>query len=300
MAKKTSERSRIANQPDKRPWAALISCVLTDDQLGFEGESCLLLHDDHIVELSASPIDGTDPGRGQRIRVKVFGFSSACDAETAGLKISGALLWLAVSIRCPLRLEYNTPQPSIVFDRRVPNRILSHGVTVRITRGASRATNAMRNVYELDTPFHPKLLTSLELFAAARLELTERTRFLGLVSAFEPIAEQTIYGEPIEALTKELLQVVSQRDDIPPEILPSIEGQIRNLKRESVRRAIRRLIDTHLNAGDEIDIVDVAYNARSSLIHDGRSDEDLSELSNRIEEILRRLYSAITGLSLDL
>ena len=298
MARKPSERSRIVNQPDKRPWGAAISCVLTDDQLGFDGESCLLLHDDHVVELAASPIDGNDPAHGQRIKVAVSGFASACEAEAAGLKIAGALLWLAVAIRCPLRLEYNTPQPSIVFDRRDRNRVLlTDKVSVQVTRGADRATKAMRTVYGLDSPFDLKLLTSLELFASARLELTERTRFLGLVSALEPIAEQRIYRDELEELTRDLLDVVSQRTDIPEEILPSIQGQIRNLKRESVRQAIRRLVTTHLTA-EESDVVDVAYNARSSLVHDGRSDEDLSELSTQLEEILRRLYASITGLSL--
>jgi hypothetical protein len=141
------------------------------------------------------------------------------------------------------------------------------------------------------------LLLSMELFASARLEATERTRFIGLVSALEPLAKQKQLEYPnLNQIIQDAVSKVKDSLDIPENVKRSIIGSIGNLKRESVSQAIYRLLETHL-PGDEraLKIIKEAYTIRSKLLHEGFTDADLSEESNKIENIIRRIYAAIVG-----
>lgn len=296
---KEPERIRIAQQASKRPYAARISCLLSDSsQVGFTGASSLLLDSEHIIEIHPSIVK-TGSHDAQRLNVTVLGFARASDAENAGLKISSALLWLAVSLRCPLRLEYHTPLPSIVFDRTNQSLSVQSSAHATLVSNPSSVVEVLKEVYLRNEPFERQLIVSMELFAAARLEVTERTRFLGLVSALEPIAIQEQYGEPIVSLARQFLTILSQTNDVPPELRPSLEGRIRDLRRESVSRAIRRLVETHL-AGDveAQQIIKEAYDVRSKIVHEGLADADLDELSAAVEGVIRNLYSALLNIDL--
>jgi len=54
-------------------------------------------------------------------------------------------------------------------------------------------TELINQVLSKKIDFDPKLLISMELFASARLESTERARFIGLVSSLEPLTAQESY-----------------------------------------------------------------------------------------------------------
>ncbi|MBN3885546.1 MAG: hypothetical protein HWQ44_22125 [Nostoc sp. JL34] len=102
---------------------------------------------------------------------------------------------------------------------------------------------------------------SMELFAAARLEATERARFVGLVSALEPLAEQKKFEYPdLKKIVKDTLNKVQDSLDLPDDIKRSLEGSISNLTRESVSHAIKRLIITHLSEDKmALEILEEAY-----------------------------------------
>jgi uncharacterized protein (UPF0147 family) len=77
-----------------------------------------------------------------------------------------------------------------------------------------------------------KLLVSMELFTSARLETSYRAKFVGLVSALEPLAQQEHYAN--QELEKLVNSFVKQLTDtsIPDNIKRSVEGRIRDLKKE--------------------------------------------------------------------
>src|SRR5437868_1214353 len=114
---KMKERQIIATQAQRRPYGARVNFSLGDnDRLMFDGEVALLLSRDCIVRFRPNEVSPEQPDR-QTLTALVEGFASASEAEQAGLELSLSILWLAVSINCPLRLQYHTPLPCVVYDR---------------------------------------------------------------------------------------------------------------------------------------------------------------------------------------
>jgi len=296
---KQTELQIVARQPQKRPYASKVGFVLGEGRrFGVEGNACLLINDEQIVSLEPKSSEPKEDC--QRFRMTIEGFATAGEAEGAGLRLSSALLWLAVSMKYPLRLEYHTPLPTVVYDRTDQDLRVTGSARATVTTGADEIVGVLKEVFNCTTVFDRKLLVSMELFVSARMELTERTRFLGLVSALEPIAEQRVYGEPVEKLVEELLLALKQSSDIPEELQQSLEGRILDLRRESISRSICGLVKSNLSDDSAVGTIKEAYDVRSKIIHEGTSQADLDELSPRVEEVIRRLYSSLTGLGLHL
>jgi hypothetical protein len=63
---------------------------------------------------------------------------------------------------------------------------------------------------------------------------------------------------------------VRSNSDIPPELKPSLEGRLRQLRQESIGQALRRLVrDALPNQPKASQVIDDAYALRSQLIHSG-------------------------------
>lgn len=298
--KRLSKRHLIAERPDRRPYGSKVGIILSNThRFGVDGESCLLLNNDMIIRLI--------PQKNNKFEVQKFtaiveGFANATEAEQAGMRFAMSVLWAAVSLKFPLRLEYHTPLPCVVYDRipRSKGLVLSGEIHQMLTSGSKLIVEMLEQTFNSNEPIDPKLLVSMELFAAARLEATERTRFVGLVSALEPLAQQEKIEQPVWlAILKNTLKNVQDSLDIPNDLKPSLEGRIRELTRESVSQAINRLLRIHLQ-GDTtaLNIVREAYSIRSNILHEGSTDADLSEKSSELEDVIRRLYSAIVGYEL--
>lgn len=298
--KRLSKRHLIVERADRRPYGSKVGIILSDaHHFGFDGESCLLLSNDLIIRLIPQKNNKFEV---QKFTAVVEGFANATEAEQAGLRFAMSVLWAAVSLKCPLRLEYHTPLPCVVYDRipRSEGLVLSGEIHQMLTSGPRLIVEILEQTFNSNVPIDQKLLVSMELFAAARLEATERTRFVGLVSALEPLAQQEKIEQPAWlAILENTLQNVQESLDIPNELKPSLEGRIRELTRESVSQAINRLLRIHLQ-GDTtaLNIVREAYSIRSKILHEGSTDADLSEKSSELEDIVRRLYSAIVGYEL--
>ncbi|PTT91045.1 hypothetical protein DBR42_04640 [Pelomonas sp. HMWF004] len=110
----------------------------------------------------------------------------------------------------------------------------------------------------------------MELFAAAQLEGSERTQFVMAVSALEPLAHQEQLGPEVRAVIDGLLDSFDAAS-VPVEIRTSLRGRISDLKRESVRQAIRRLCKHWFEGESEaFPAIDHAYQLRSQLVHEGQ------------------------------
>lgn len=299
--KRLSKRHLIVERADRRPYGSKVGIILSNTyQFGFDGESCLLLSNDLIIRLIPQ---NNNKFEVQKFIAVVEGFATATEAEQAGLRFAMSVLWAAVSLKFPLRLEYHTPLPCVVYDRvpRSEGLVLSGGLSNQmLISGPKLIVEMLEQTFNSNVPIDPKLLVSMELFAAARLEATERTRFVGLVSALEPLAEQEKIEQPaLLEIVENTLRNVQESLAIPNELKPSLEGRIRELTRESVSQAINRLLRIHLQ-GDTtaLNIVREAYSIRSKILHEGSTDADLSEKSSELEDVIRRLYSAIVGYEL--
>jgi len=236
----------------------------------------------------------------QKLDVYVEGFATAGEAEQKGLKLSLALLWAAVSRKHPLRLDYHTPRPCMVYDRtKESGSGCMATASATVVMNSSRMVELVNQIFSANIDVDEKLLVSMELFASARLETTERARFVGLVSSLEPLAQQEAYeNAELKELVKSFVDQL-KTTSIPEDIKSSLRGRINGLKQESVSRAIRRLVKEHFPENqDAVSTVEEAYNIRSKILHDGAFDADLEQKSNEIEDIIRQIYSRILKLEL--
>lgn len=110
------ERALIVREPPKRPYGARAGVHLqTEVSLGHMEGVCLLLDSGPIITIE--PRRKTPWEGGDKFSFTLEGFPTAAAAEAAGRKMVQALLWTAVSLNFPLRLEYTTHEPTVVFDR---------------------------------------------------------------------------------------------------------------------------------------------------------------------------------------
>ena len=286
MPKKESEKQVIIDSPKRRPYGARLALLLEKHiKFNFKGECTLLLSPDIIVRLVPRKKSEGDQDKEEWL-VLVEGFATAGEAEQYGLKIALGLLWSAISNQYGMRLIYQTPLPCSVYDRMQQKGLhLSGDAHFSLSMGANRIVEHLNSVIPSPLSMDPKLLVASELFAAGRLETTERARFIGLVSSLEPLAVQEKYEikelNDLIITFKELLQ----KSSIDDSIKTSLINQIQQLKRESVLRAIKRLVqETIPDDPIAIDVIKEAYSLRSKIIHEGSTDADLELKSKEVEK----------------
>ena len=302
--RKADEIKVISASPTRRPYASQIAIVLGEGhEFGFDGEACLLTDEMSIVRITPSKDKHKQEGkRLQKLVATVEGFANAGKAEQMGLRLSLAVLWSAVSMKCPLKLEYHTPQPCMVYDRSQRKGGLSmtcYG-TLHLRSNANKIAELINQVFSKDINVDPKLLISMELFASARLESTERARFIGLVSSLEPLASPISYhNQDIGNVVSNFITQLNSISSIPEHTRNSIAGRARNLCSESVSQAIARFVKTYFpNNPQVVESVKQAYHIRSNILHEGVFDAELDEKSRELEDIIRHIYSGIIGLDL--
>lgn len=301
--RKAEEIEAIADSPKRRPYASKISLVLGEGlEYGFDGEACLLIDENCIVRIKPENEKISEKGKVlQKLTATIEGFATAGRAEQMGLKLSLALLWTAVSKKWPLKLDYHTPQPCMVFDRTQMRGLRFSGqASLHVRSSANKVSELINKVLSKEIEFDPKLLISMELFASARLESTERAKFIGLVSALEPLASQKSYGnQEFDTLISSFISQVNQIDSIPENIKNSISGRARSLNSESISQAITRFVGKYFPGNSKIiKSVKEAYDIRSSILHEGTFDADLDEKGKLLEDVIRHIYSKILGLDL--
>lgn len=302
MNKQTfTEICTISNSPKRRPYASKISIILPEGiEYRFDGETSLLLEVPYIVRIK--PAKDTEKGKNtQKLTAIAEGFSTAGEAEQVGLKLSLAIMWSAVSRKWPLRLDYSTPQPCMIFNRtQTGGTGMSCSASITMGAGADGVSSLINDVLLKNLPFNPKLLISMELFTSARLESTERAKFIGLVSSLEPLATTTDYNNnDINDLVSTFIQDLSKIDSIPEKTRKSIESRAISLKGESIAQAIVRFVGEFFDEeSGAIAIVKEAYNIRSKMLHEGSFDADLDEKSDKLEDVIRHIYSRMLDLPL--
>ena len=146
-------------------------------------------------------------------------------------------------------------------------------------------------------------LLSMEIFCSSSLEASDRAAFLTAVSALEPLVEEQALGQAVDAFVDGCLLSLRAAPSIDQQHRASLEGRLNQLRRESIRQALRRFIATRLpDHPTAPDVADSAYGLRSQLIHSGRLsdyDVDLAAETRKISNLLRLIYSRGLGLSLN-
>lgn len=292
MARKESEREIIFSSAKRRPYGAKITLLLERyTQFPIKGDCVLLVSPEIIVRMVPSK-DASEGEKQQQWDIFVEGFATAGEAEQAGLKIALGFLWAALSGRYAMRLIYDNPLPCTVYDRTQQKGLTITGkATLIVTKAIANIMDPVNTIISSPLQIDQKLLVAAELFTAARLETTERARFVGLVSSLEPFAIQQKYN------SKELTALIQtfkehlQKSRLDDTIKGSLIARIEQLKVESVSRAIKRLVEETLpNDPAAADLIEEAYALRSKILHEGSTDAALEFRSREVENVVHQIF----------
>lgn len=304
MSKKTAqEKIMIVESVSRRPYGAKLSVLLDDStRMMLHGEACLVTNTDYILTvrpLKSQSSDDTSLGF-RAWEILVEGFATAGEAEKKGLEVAFGILWGAISENYSVRLQYQTPLPCVVYDRtrQGSGAFLTMSATVMLGKPLASIAAAIDEGLTSTAKSNEKLLLAMELFASARQESTERSRFIGLVSSLEPLAEQQGYASEVLAVVDQFKTRIKDLK-LLPHIEASLLGRTESLSTESVSSAIYRLVkETLPGDSDALQIIKEAYDLRSRILHDGTTDADLNQKSREVETVVRRVIASKAVLTL--
>lgn len=289
------ERSIIRGQPQKRPYGVHVR-IQTQSSAALGGVEAVGVAFEtgpflHIAPTRTAPHEG-----GKMFLVTLEGFATAAAAEVAGRRLVQALLWMAVSTDVALRLNYASHEPAVVFERNRSPGFEMHAFA-ELVHSPANVFRELHDAYsELAQPSE-KLLLSMEIFSAARLEKSPRAIFLALVSALEPLAAQRPLSEDVKRLTDKWLADLDYQVSLPVDVRSSLKGRIHQLARESVSQAIRRLIrETLPDNPCAVKAIENAYSLRSQIVHEGAPsdlDTDIEGEADAVSIIMRQIYSKL-------
>jgi hypothetical protein len=142
----------------------------------------------------------------------------------------------------------------------------------------------------------------MEIFCASHLEASDPAIFLSTVSALEPLANAERLGPEVDTFIDECLAQLGKKDEIQSEHRQSVRGRLNELRKESIRQALKRVIRAKLPEDTSAQtIIDYAYTLRSQLIHRGIPadlDIDFSVEIRKVSSILRHLYAKELGFTI--
>lgn len=296
------------------PYVVCVSLILGNDvELNLSDEDVHLpFADNYTLKVVKEPTNDREQTNFlKRVSVHLEAFPTDCEAKRAGKMLALSILWVAASKRVTIAFEKWTDD----FPFTIRNRTQSIGALCRAAEGrvhtnisledfSSIAEKAYNQGSDLPPQVLTSVLTSMEFYTSARMESTERARFIGLMTALEALSQQRIYSDKVEDLLKNLASQLEQSTELAGEenesLRTSLSGRLRELRRESVTQAIRKTLKEY-DMGDKknLDFIKEAYGTRSKILHEGFRETKLQTLTDRLEEVMRQLYSAMIGLKLE-
>jgi hypothetical protein len=125
-------------------------------------------------------------------------------------------------------LEYFTYEPASVFERNRSTGATYEGYA-EVGHSPAVVFGELHDAYALLPEPDEKLLLSMEVFCAARLESSQRAVFLALVSALEPLAREAYLGAEVAAFVDDCISRLHASSSIPSGLEASLEGRLRHL-----------------------------------------------------------------------
>jgi hypothetical protein len=295
---KDKERRLITSRDPKRPYGAKVTFqLLYSASIGDLDNVTLFLESGSVATIA--PARSFSWEGGKRLQVTLEGFPTATKAENEGIRLAQALLLCAISLDFGLRLVYHSQEPAVVFERFRPEGSSGFGEGMS---GRSQQVALAELIGACNAPLLDRsLILSMELYCAARLEASERARFITVVSALEPLAKQESLGPAVSSFVDSSLAILEEATGIENALVASLRGRLAELRKESVGQALRRLCLSWFPQRDDIlKRIRHAYSIRSELVHEGKlldPDVDLAIETTEISKILRSIYEQASGRS---
>ena len=149
-----------------------------------------------------------------------------------------------------------------------------------------------------------------DLYFLAEFETSDRARLLTLVTSLEVLSDQEAQPPAARALVRQFRLMArdeeeaaaAANDEDAARAFQSLVGSLGRLERESILHSLRRLMretmyptaDADGDVEADVELAVQSYNARSTLVHDGREpdDVDLRQLSSDLRKLVGRLLRA--------
>lgn len=287
----------ISTKPHVYSWSTKVDFILNSVG-GFKDLELDSVHvpwrENLILTLEKQSIHPNLVGAGATgYRFTLEATETACEAEELGKRLACALLKVAIDRQWGLRLSWpDTPLPCRVVDRTASRGATMQGfasVTGHLT--LSDFASTLQETFKKLSKAPYRLLLSMELCASARFEADNRAKLVLLVSALEAIAEQQSFDTELTELITNLSKIISDFTISEASLKESLLGQVQNLKRESSRRAIKRKLREAGLSDEELAFVEVAYGARSKIVHEGLRVPELNAMTAELDRIIQRVYS---------
>lgn|GEM_PF-1738212 len=251
-------------------------------------------------------------GKSENIILRTVPLSSAEEAEKIGSLAEKALLFATTKIKSGVDLGKNSPKsmltPFGLDTIRQKNELLNDHVMLNDFLGLTLVDASKPAAFIEFPPVQPIIGTpienfieaffegfqlaplvtarsqlALELFSAARFEVSLRARFLILVSAIESITDRLPRAQ-------DALDLISQMESLfnSTKINDADRGQMRgtfkDLKLRSIAGSSKDMIEQYCGK-DKAKFFSKCYTARSDLVHTGRTNFDLGGHIQQLEEL---------------
>lgn len=178
----------------------------------------------------------------------------------------------------------------------VSNRILETQMQVGLNKA-----------FELTTSTNPQTMTALELYSLTRFEISDRARFLLLISTVESLTEQIertgialdLVKQFID-MTKDAIEAIKDNEDEKIS-LERLKGTLVRERNESINRTCWDFINNYLGKS-KADDFKKWYSYRSELVHSGKFKKQIDlrtevyNLDRLVRELLIKVVSNVENL----
>jgi hypothetical protein len=172
-----------------------------------------------------------------------------------------------------------------VYPEDLPVRSISISATATTTQVIHDFPDRIAVEYQNLVSLTPKQRLALELYNLSRFGAVIQTRFLNLITVVEILSERLPQSNSITPHIEHFIAEVgnSALSNQEKELL---KNGLNNLKKVSISAACRQFVASHSDAS-AADEFDVFYDARSKMLHQGKTPDDEILYSNRLDEIVQ-------------
>jgi len=290
------------------------------------GATELLLLTDGDIELKLkSGLPDSPLEKASRAAIIGGPFTSADQAHEVGEQAKRSVLFWAVEQRVGVdfgdgkQRSHLTADGMRAFEEQYgrPIRLDRHGIDVYETRdnlgflnigfeaGIQKNPQAFVDTFQREFPakrhITEKQMLASEIYASSFFDVSQRSRFITLVTAVEALLDSSKRDEDVQTLVDEFVHLTKE-SGIDCSIRKSICGSLNWIRYESIGRTGRTLVNQLLPgqayAGmPASQFFAKAYSLRSTIVHTGAPEDgvDMLEMANAMEEFVARLVLASLG-----
>jgi hypothetical protein len=189
-------------------------------------------------------------------------------------------------------------------DPEHPTKFVFSSVEAKLRKGIEVFEQSFREVVDLGLEFTNRETLAFELYGVSHFESAERARFLTLINAIESISEPKARS-PEAVKHVEMLIELTRDSGLPDSEIRSMEGTLNWLRRESILKTGRDLVDRFLDGkeyGGQVakKFFQHCYGVRSDLVHRGKPSDDtinLRTLVGQLDQLVADLLLTSAGRS---